>query len=177
MIIYKQIIRINKISRGCISMAQTKTNAMRILDKLAIPYKTYEYEHEEGAIDGISVAERIQQPVACVFKTLVTIGNSRNYYIFVIPVDKELNLKAAAKSISEKSVEMIKVTDINKITGYIRGGCSPIGMKKLYKTVIHQSCLEQDRIIFSGGKIGCQIEMAPDALIALVKAEVYDVAE
>ena len=115
---------------------ENKTNVMRILDKEKVPYKFYFYEHEDGAIDGVAVARKLNQNVDQVFKTLVTRGAAGAFYVFVIPVAKELNLKAAAKSVGEKSVEMIHVNEINKVTGYIRGGCSPIGMKKLYRTVV-----------------------------------------
>ena len=145
-----------------------KTNAMRILDKSGITYDTYTYDHSDGLIDGISVAEKMGQKPEQVYKTLVTQGASRQYYVFVIPVANELDLKAAAKSVGNKSVEMIKVSDINKITGYIRGGCSPIGMKKQYKTVIDSSCKSLSTIIISAGKVGHQIELSPMDLIKLI---------
>jgi len=145
-----------------------KTNAMRILDKAEISYKTYTYDSSDGLIDGISAAKKMGQPVEKVYKTLVTQGTSKEYYVFIIPVEHELDLKAAARTVDEKAVEMIKVVDINKITGYIRGGCSPIGMKKQYKTVLDSSCKELDTIIVSAGKIGHQIEIAPDDLIKLI---------
>ncbi len=147
-----------------------KTNVMRILEKEKIPYHPYFYEHSGEAIDGVSVAKQLGQPVDQVFKTLVTRGASKEFYVFVIPVAKELNLKAAARSVGEKSVEMIHVNEINKTTGYIRGGCSPIGMKKQYVTVVDESCLAQERIIFSGGKIGTQVEVEPSALLKLISA-------
>jgi len=153
-------------------MDNTKTNAMRIVEKAGISYKTLSYDHSDGLIDGISVAGKMGIPVEKVFKTLVTQGHSRNYFVFIIPVAAELDLKAAAKAVGEKSVEMIKVADINKVTGYIRGGCSPIGMKKDYVTVLDSSCQFLDMIIFSAGKIGHQIEMAPDDLIKLIQCKV-----
>ena len=104
---------------------ENKTNAMRVLDRAKIPYETYSYEHEDGKIDGVSVAQKLGQPVEQVFKTLVTRGTDRNFYVFVIPVAKELNLKAAARAVGQKSVEMIHVDEIKNATGYIRGGCSP----------------------------------------------------
>ena len=119
------------------------------------------YDTKDGHIDGISVAEKMGENPKTVFKTLVTSGHSKNYYVFVIPVEKELDLKKAAKSVNEKSVEMIKVSEINKVTGYIRGGCSPVGMKKLYKTIFDSSAKELDTIFVSGGKIGFQIEASP----------------
>lgn len=141
---------------------------MRILDKAGIAYNTYTYDHSDGLIDGISVAEKMGQDLERVFKTLVTQGTSKDYYVFVIPVAEELDLKAAARAVNEKAVEMIKVVDINKVTGYIRGGCSPIGMKKAYKTVLDNSCKGFDTIIISAGKIGHQIELSPDSLIQLI---------
>lgn len=153
-------------------MANFKTNAMRILEKAGISYNTYEYDNKDGKIDGISVAEKLGQPVDQVYKTLVTQGTSREYYVFIIPVAKELDLKAAARSVGEKSVSMIKVADINKITGYIRGGCSPIGMKKKYKTVLDSSCNDQEKIIVSAGKIGHQIELEPNDLISVTECTV-----
>ena len=154
-------------------MEKIKTNAMRILEKAGIYYNTYTYDNSDGLIDGISVANKMGQPVEHVYKTLVTQGTSREYFVFVIPVADELDLKAAARAVNEKAVEMIKVTDINKVTGYIRGGCSPIGMKKEYKTVLDSSCNALNTIIVSAGKIGHQIELAPDDLVKLIhcKAE------
>lgn len=147
-----------------------KTNVMRILDQAKIPYEYYFYDHEDGKIDGVSVAHKLGQNVEQVFKTLVTRGAGREFYVFVVPVAKELNLKAAAKSVGEKSVEMIHVDEINKITGYIRGGCSPIGMKKQFKTVIDSSCEQLSTVIVSGGKIGTQIQIEPQALQNLIGA-------
>lgn len=151
-----------------------KTNAMRILDKAKIKYNTYTYEAGDGHIDGVSVANKLSQDVSMVFKTLVAQGNSRELYVFVIPVSEELNLKKAAKVAGEKNVEMIHVKDINKYTGYIRGGCSPIGMKKLYKTFIHESAKALEKIIFSGGKIGMQIEANPDDILNLINGKYED---
>lgn len=154
-----------------VKVANQKTNTMRVLDKEGILYKVYTYENKDGKIDGISVAHKLNQDTNKVFKTLVTIGASREYYVFVIPVEKELDLKVAAKVSGEKFVELIKVEEINKVTGYIRGGCSPIGMKKIYKTVIDKSCENFENIIVSGGKIGCQIEISIRDLISLVKGK------
>lgn len=158
------------------ALEKIKTNAMRILDKAQIKYNTYTYDHSDGLIDGISVANKMGQPVESVFKTLVTQGASREYYVFVIPVAEELDLKAAARAVNEKSVEMIKVADINKITGYIRGGCSPIGMKKDYKTVLDSSSEVLDTIIVSAGKIGHQIELSPHDLIKLTHCKTESIA-
>lgn len=149
-----------------------KTNAMRILDKSGISYNTYSYDHSDGLIDGVSVADKIGKSAETVYKTLVTQGTSREYYVFIIPVADELDLKAAAKSVEEKAVQMIKVADINKVTGYIRGGCSPIGMKKDYKTVLDSSCKNLDKLIISAGKIGYQIELSVDDLIKLIRCHI-----
>ncbi len=157
-------------------MEKIKTNAMRALDKAGIKYDTHTYDVVDGQIDGVSVAGKLGQPVEKVYKTLVTQGHSRNYIVFVIPVACELDLKAAARSVDEKSVEMIKVADINKVTGYIRGGCSPIGMKKDYVTVLDSSCEKLDTMIFSAGKIGHQIEMSPADLIRLIKCKVESIS-
>lgn len=157
-------------------MAENKTNVMRILDKEKVKYNHYEYPHGKEAVDGISVAKLLNQNPDCVFKTLVTHGGN-GYFVFVVPVAEELDLKKAAKAVGEKSVEMIHVKDINKVTGYIRGGCSPIGMKKQYKTVIHDSSLGIEKIIVSAGKIGYQIELAPADLIALTGAKTADIVK
>lgn len=156
-------------------MDNTKTNVMRILDKADISYKTYAYDHSDGLIDGISVAGKMGQLVDQVYKTLVTQGNSRNYFVFIIPVAQELDLKAAARTVGEKSVEMIKVADINKVTGYIRGGCSPIGMKKAYVTVLDNSCETLETFIISAGKIGHQVELAPEDLVKLIHCKVESI--
>ena len=152
-----------------------KTNAMRILDKAKAVYTAHFYEAEDGKIDGISVAEKIGYPKEIVYKTLVTVAPSKQYYVFVIPVEKELNLKAAAKAVGEKSVEMIHVVDINKVTGYIRGGCSPVGMKKEYKTVIDESVKELDKFFVSAGKIGAQLEIAPSELKKVINYEIFPI--
>ena len=136
---------------------EAKTNAMRFLEKEKVAYTAHEYPHEEGvAVDGATVARSMGQDPACVFKTLVTQGASREYFVFVIPVEAELDLKAAARSVGEKSVAMIHVADINKVTGYVRGGCSPVGMKKRYVTVFDASALDQEKIYVSAGRIGLQ---------------------
>lgn len=142
---------------------ETKTNVMRILDKKKISYTPHFYQSEDGHIDGVSVAEKIGKPAECVFKTLVT-RHDRDFFVFVVPVAKELDLKKCAKAAGQKSVEMIHVSEINKATGYIRGGCSPIGMKKQYVTVVDESAKNCETIIFSGGKIGTQVEMSPHDL-------------
>mgnify|MGYP000848836980 FL=1 len=156
---------------------ESKTNVMRILDKAKIPYKPYFYDHRDGAIDGVSVAHKLGQPAEQVFKTLVTRGADGDYFVFVVPVAGELNLKAAARAVGEKSVEMIHVSEINGVTGYIRGGCSPIGMKKNYRTVIDDSCESQPTIMVSGGKIGTQVELSPRALLDFIGASTAPIAE
>ncbi|MCR5113165.1 MAG: Cys-tRNA(Pro) deacylase [Acholeplasmatales bacterium] len=149
-----------------------KTNAMRILDQKKIKYNTYEYPHEEGVcVEGTEVARLLNEDPKTVFKTLVTVGNDKRYYVCVVPVECELDLKAAAKAFGVKSLEMIHVKDINAITGYIRGGCSPIGMKKVFPTVVDKSAEGLDRIIFSGGKIGLQIEMNPSDLAKIIRVK------
>lgn len=155
-------------------MSEQKTNAMRILEKKKIKYNMYTYEAGES-VDGISTANKIGQPVEKVFKTLVTQGKSKNYYVFVIPVAEELDLKKAAKCVGEKSVEMIHVKDINAITGYIRGGCSPIGMKKQFVTTIHFSAQNLETMLVSGGRIGFQIELSPLELADTVRAKFEDI--
>ena len=136
-------------------MSNLKTNAMRILDSNKIDYKIYSYETKKGEhIDGVEVAQKIGKKVSQEYKTLVAQGISKNIYVYVIPVDKNLDLKKAAKVANEKSVAMINVNDINKFTGYVRGGCSPIGMKKIYKTFVNDTAELLDNIIISAGKIG-----------------------
>lgn len=146
---------------------EVKTNVMRILDKQKIEYTPHFYDSKDGRIDGIAVAEKIGKPADCVFKTLVT-KFERDFFVFVIPVAKELSLKKCAKAVGKKTVEMIRVDEINKATGYVRGGCSPIGMKKQYVTVVDESALNCDTIIFSAGKIGAQVEMSPKDLEKVV---------
>lgn len=153
---------------------EIKTNAMRILEKEKIPFLHYTYECEEF-IDGIQIADKLSQPHEKVYKTLVTVGNNKNYFVFVIPIEEELDLKKAAKSVGEKSVSMIHVKDINRITGYIRGGCTAIGMKKQYVTRLDESAGAQETIIVSGGRIGSQIELKPDDLLKACKGEYADI--
>ena len=153
---------------------EIKTNAMRILDRMKIPYTHYTYECDEF-IDGMQIVEKLNLKPEQVYKTLVTQGSSKNYFVFVIPVAAELDLKAAARSVGEKSVAMIHVADINKVTGYVRGGCSPVGMKKQFPTVFHETALLYGAICVSAGKIGHQVECDPNALIALLRAKTADV--
>ena len=152
-------------------MANSKTNAMRILDAKKVHYEMLSYDNKDGKIDGVSTAQKIDRDVHQVFKTLVTQGSSKELYVFVIPVEEELDLKKAAKVAKEKKVDMIAVKDIQKWTGYIRGGCSPIGMKKTYPIFIEQSAENLETMIFSGGKIGIQIEMKPQDLIEVINGE------
>lgn len=151
-----------------------KTNVMRILEQKKVPYSAHTYPHGDDPIDGVTVASIIQRAPEQVFKTLVARGASKNIYVFVIPVAQELDLKKAAKAACEKSIAMIHVTEITPLTGYVRGGCSPIGMKKLYSTVFDMSCLQQKTMIVSAGKIGFQIETAPQHLIDLTRGKTAD---
>lgn len=154
---------------------ETKTNAMRLLDSNKINYTTHSYENKDNKIDGIAVANKIGKDVESVFKTLVTQGHSKEYYVFVIPVAEELDMKKASKSAGEKNIEMIHVKDINSITGYIRGGCSPLGMKKVFRTFVQEEALLFETIVFSGGKIGAQIEMNPNDLQKVIDCSFVDV--
>lgn len=153
---------------------EVKTNAMRILERSKIPYKLNRYECKEF-IDGVHIADMLGQRYGMSFKTIVTIGKSGGYYVFALPVDKELDLKKAAKAASEKNVELLPVKDINKVTGYIRGGCTPIGMKKQYPVIIHESALVFDEIIISGGRIGEQIFISPKDLLSVTNGKTADV--
>ena len=150
-----------------------KTNVMRILDQKKIKHKTYSYVGT-GAISGIEVAEALGQYPKYVFITLVTVGKSKNNYVFVIPVEKELDLKKAAKAVGEKSIDMIKSKELLPLTGYIHGGCSPIGMKKFFKTIIDISAEEYESIIFSAGKIGYQVEMSMEDLSKVIRFTTAD---
>lgn len=145
-------------------MAQAKTNAQRMLEKEKLPYTAHTYDIADGLLDGVSVANKVGMPVERVFKTLVTRGASKNIYVFVVPVAMELNLKSAARSVGEKSIEMIHVKEITPLTGYVKGGCSPVGMKKRYITVVDRSALCQQTIVVSAGRIGDQIELTPQHL-------------
>jgi len=156
-------------------MIQGKTNAMRILDSNKIQYSTHSYENKDGKLDGVAVAHKIGKDVDQVFKTLVTQGHSKDFYVFVIPVSEELDMKKASKIAQEKNIEMIQVKDINKVTGYIRGGCSPLGMKKIFKTFIQEDALLFDTIIFSGGKIGAQIEINPNDIPQVIECSFADI--
>ncbi len=149
---------------------EVKTNAMRILDRMKLTYEQHTYECDEF-IDAIQIADQLGKPYEKMYKTLVTVGHSKNYFVFVIPIAEELDMKKAAKSVGEKSVEMIHVKEINAVTGYIRGGCTAIGMKKQYVTRIDDSAKQQERIIVSGGRLGSQIELTPEDLCKASGAE------
>lgn len=155
---------------------EEKTNVMRILEQKGITFASHTYEHEEGvAVDGVTVARSMGQDPETVFKTLVARGASRGIYVFCIPVAESLDLKKAARTVGEKSMEMVQVKEINALTGYVRGGCSPIGMKKEYPTVFHETAEIVDRIIVSAGKIGYQVDLEPTELIALTGARTADI--
>ena len=151
-----------------------KTNVMRILEQKKIKHETHSYVGT-GAVSGSEVASALSQNPKRVFKTLVTFGKSKNNYVFVIPVEKELNLKKAAKIVGEKSIDMLKSKDLLSLTGYIHGGCSPIGMKKFFKTVIDISAEDYDTIIFSAGKIGYQVEMSLSELSKVIRFTTADI--
>ena len=153
-----------------------KTNVMRLLEQKKITYKSY-YYGDTDAISGEEVAKVLNQNENQVYKTLVTVGASKANYVFVIPVNKELDLKKAAKAAGEKNIAMIKSKDLLSLTGYIHGGCSPIGMKKLFKTFIDSTCENFETIIFSAGKIGYQVEVSPKDLIKIVNYRTFDLTE
>ncbi len=154
---------------------EVKTNAMRILETLKIPYTHITYECDEF-VDALQIADMLSLPYEKVYKTLVTVGSNREYYVFVIPIARELDLKAAARSVGQKSVEMLHVKDINKVTGYIRGGCTAIGMKKQYVTRIDSSAQQLEKIIVSGGRIGSQLELSPEDLSRATGAEFAEIS-
>ena len=153
-----------------------KTNVMRILDSKKISYKEYYYGDTE-AISGVEVAAALNEDPNIVFKTLVTTSKSKNNYVFMIPVEKELDLKKCASSVNEKYIEMIPQKDLLPLTGYIHGGCSPIGMKKQFKTIVDESCKNYESIIFSGGKIGYQVEVKLDDLSKVINYKTYDITK
>lgn len=151
-----------------------KTNVMRILDKEHIKYQAYDYT-KLNVISGMDVAASLGEDFNHVFKTLVTVAKSGNHYVFVLPVNKELDLKKAAKVVNEKNIEMVKSKELLSLTGYIHGGCSPIGMKKSFKTVIDSSARNYDKLIFSGGKIGYQVETTLDELKKVINFDLKDI--
>lgn len=155
-------------------MSDFKTNVMRMLDKAKITYNHYSYA-DTDAISGSEVAHALNQDPNRVFKTLVTVAKSGNHYVFILPVEKELDLKKAAHSVGEKSVEMLKSKELLPLTGYIHGGCSPIGMKKFFKTVIDKSALNFDTIMFSAGKIGYQVEVSPNDIQKIIRVDFEEI--
>lgn len=154
---------------------EKKTNAMRELDRIGAAYDTHIWDCAE-AMSGIEVADHLGLEVARVFKTLVTVGKSDAHYVFMVPVAEELDLKKAAACVGEKSVHMIPSKELLPLTGYIHGGCSPLGMKKLFTTTIDQSAREHERIVFSGGRLGCQIDTSVDALAEAIPLNFADIA-
>lgn len=155
---------------------QDKTNVMRLLEQKKIPYQMHDYT-QSGAIAGEDVARVLGENPDEVFKTLVTIGKSKQNYVFLVPVNKELNLKKAASAVGEKSIEMIKSKDLLGLTGYVHGGCSPIGMKKQFPTVVHNTAEAMENILFSGGKIGIQVELKTEDFKKIINFKFADVAE
>lgn len=151
-----------------------KTNVMRILDQKKVKYNSYNYL-KTGAISGMEVAKALDENPNLTFKTLVTVGKTNNHYVFLVPVNKELDLKKAAKAVNEKNIEMVKSKELLSLTGYIHGGCSPIGMKKQFKTVIHETAQKYDTIMFSAGKIGYQVEMNVQDLSKVIRIEFADI--
>ena len=155
---------------------EEKTNVMRILDQKKIPYGSHNYL-ETGAVSGLEVAAALGEDPDRAFKTLVTVGKSKEHYVFVVPVSKELNLKKAAQCVGEKSIEMIKSKELLPLTGYVHGGCSPIGMKKQFVTTIDRSAEQFDKIMFSAGKIGYQVEVSPENLEKMLPYTFADVTQ
>jgi len=151
-------------------MAEDKTNVMRLLDQKKVPYAPHQYDVSDGALDGLTAAARLGVPPETCFKTLVTVGASKRNHVFVIPVERELDLKAAARAVGEKSIEMLKQAQLLPLTGYIHGGCSPIGMKKRFDTVIDASAQGLSEMTVSAGKVGRQVTLAPQDLAAFVGA-------
>lgn len=158
------------------SKKEEKTNVMRVLEQKGIPFTPHTYPHEDGvAVDGVTVARSMGQDPECVFKTLVARGASKGIYVFEVPAPENLDLKKAARAVGEKSIELLHVAEINAVTGYIRGGCSPVGMKKQYPTVFHRTALDYETVYISAGKIGAQVELAPRALLDLLGASTADI--
>ena len=154
---------------------EEKTNVMRVLEQKGIPYTPHTYEHGDAAPDGLSVARMLGQDPEAVFKTLVTRGASGGYYVFDIPVADTLDLKKAAKAVGEKSIAMLPAKELLPLTGYVHGGCSPVGMKKQFPTVFHETCILYDTVCVSAGRVGYQVEVNPEDLMALVGAVTADV--
>lgn len=159
-------------------MKLEKTNAMRILDKQKVSYEMLTYQTDDGEIDGVSVARKIGKSSEFVYKTLVAQGsNTKGYFVFVIPVESELDLKKAAKSAKEKKIELIPVKELLQVTGYIRGGCSPVGMKKRYPVFIDQQAQNLDKLIISAGKIGVQMEVETSSLVKVTGATLSELCK
>ena len=155
---------------------QEKTNVMRLLEQKKIPYQMHDYTGS-GAIAGEDVARVLGENPDEVFKTLVTVGKSKQNYVFIVPVNKELNLKKAASAVGEKSIEMIKSKDLLGLTGYVHGGCSPIGMKKQFPTVVHNTAEAMENILFSGGKIGVQVELKTEDFKKIINIKFADITD
>ncbi len=152
-----------------------KTNVMRVLEQKKVPYTPHSYPHEEGvAVDGATVARLVGADPERMFKTLVTVGASKAHYVFVIPVEGELDLKKAARAAGEKSLAMLPLKELTPLTGYVRGGCSPVGMKKRFPTFFHQTARDHKTVWVSAGRIGAQVELAPQALCDLVGGQFAD---
>lgn len=158
-------------------MAEDKTNVMRILEQRGVPYLPHSYPHGKEAVDAVTVASMLGLPQERIYKTLVTHASSGGCCVFVIPAGGTLDLKKAARAAGEKSVEMIHVSELQKLTGYIRGGCSPIGMKKAYRTTFDERILSFPTIMVSGGKIGTQVELSPDDLLKLTRGFTAAIAQ
>ena len=155
---------------------EAKTNAMRLLEKNKVEYKAYSYECTEFT-DGIQIADLLGLPHDLVYKTLVTVGKSKGHYVFVIPIEAELDLKKAARAVGEKSIEMLPLKELTPLTGYVRGGCTSIGMKKQFPTIVDISAESKDTIVVSGGRLGSQLELKPGDLIRAARAGTADVVE
>ena len=153
---------------------EAKTNAMRILERSKIPYEAKTYE-SDGFIDGVSTADKLGLPHELVYKTLVTVGKTKAYYVFVIPIEAEIDFKKAAKAVGEKSLEMLHLKDLTAVTGYVRGGCTSIGMKKQFPTIINETAQNLSEIIVSGGRIGLQLKLKPEDLRKAANAKFADV--
>lgn len=154
--------------------SEEKTNVMRLLEKGKVQYVSHNYENT-GAVSGMEVATALGQDPDMAFKTLVTVGKTKNHYVFLVPVSRELDLKKAAKSVGEKNIEMIPQKELLPLTGYVHGGCSPIGMKKRFRTVIDASAANFDTILFSGGKIGMQVQTSLEELKKVLTFELHDI--
>ena len=158
------------------SKKEVKTNAMRMLDRAKVSYTYEEYECDDFT-DGIQTADKLGYDHKLVYKTLVTTGKTGNHYVFVIPIEAEIDFKKAAKVVGEKSLEMLHLKDLTKVTGYVRGGCSPLGMKKQFPTVVHESAASFDKIYISGGRIGTSITVNPDALLKVTRGQYADIIQ